>query len=124
MKKCPRCKEQKLEKYEIKNALSRRDNKTYICSDCGTEEGMFDFANSKTLEPTRAINALKERVWLDDFEYDKKKVIKFICDECKAKKLRQIGVQMKIGIGYIKIGECEICKNNNEELYSYIEVRE
>lgn len=25
-------------------ALSRRDNKTEICSDCGTEEAMFDFA--------------------------------------------------------------------------------
>lgn len=28
-------------------ALSRRDNKTDICSKCGTEEAMFDFAMSQ-----------------------------------------------------------------------------
>ena len=27
----------------VVNALSRRDNKTYICSDCGTDEALFDF---------------------------------------------------------------------------------
>ena len=37
--KCPRC--TKL----IKGfpALSRTDNETYICSDCGTQEGMEDY---------------------------------------------------------------------------------
>ena len=27
---------------EVMNALSRRDNKTYICSPCGTAEGLID----------------------------------------------------------------------------------
>ena len=33
MKKCPRCNMDKLDDVEVRNALSRRDNKTYICSD-------------------------------------------------------------------------------------------
>lgn len=42
MKKCPRCK-RKVMKIPIQiNALSRRDNKTYICSDCGAEEALID----------------------------------------------------------------------------------
>ena len=37
---CPRC------DYELSGhpAISRRDNKTEICSDCGTSEAMCDFA--------------------------------------------------------------------------------
>lgn len=35
MKKCPKCGEMKLHKNLPLNALSRRDNKTYICTDCG-----------------------------------------------------------------------------------------
>jgi transposase-like protein len=42
-KKCPRCNTQYLKEPEVTNALSRRDNKTYICSDCGLREGMFDY---------------------------------------------------------------------------------
>lgn len=40
---CPRCGEPKMREPEAMNALSRRDNKTYICSDCGTDEAMVDF---------------------------------------------------------------------------------
>lgn len=29
-------------------AISRRDNKTEICSDCGTREALEDFANSQS----------------------------------------------------------------------------
>lgn len=32
-------------------ALSRRDNKTDICSDCGSEEAMFDFGLRTLPEP-------------------------------------------------------------------------
>jgi len=39
MAKCPRCKSN----YEGFPALSRLDNKTSICSPCGTEEAMQDF---------------------------------------------------------------------------------
>ncbi len=42
MKECPRCGEKKLREVEAENALSRKDNKTYICSDCGTDEAFID----------------------------------------------------------------------------------
>ena len=29
--------------YNTPPAISRRDNKTYICSNCGTREALFDF---------------------------------------------------------------------------------
>ncbi len=47
MKKCPRCKKLKLKEEQAMNALSRRDNKTYICSDCGTDEAMIDYASRR-----------------------------------------------------------------------------
>ncbi len=37
--KCPRCDKT----YTGYPALSRRDNKTDICSNCGTEEALYDF---------------------------------------------------------------------------------
>ena len=42
MKQCPRCHLMTLREVEVQNALSRRDNDTYICSDCGTEEAFID----------------------------------------------------------------------------------
>ena len=39
---CPRC----YEPYKGHTVLSRRDNKTDICSDCGTAEAMNDFARN------------------------------------------------------------------------------
>ena len=38
---CPRCETNKLHLKEFSNALSRIDNKTYICSDCAKEEGLI-----------------------------------------------------------------------------------
>lgn len=40
---CPRCKARKLKEPPTHNALSRRDNLTYICDECGVEEAMVDF---------------------------------------------------------------------------------
>jgi len=40
-KQCPGCGQFKLYPVEKMNALSRKDNKTYVCADCGTLEG-FD----------------------------------------------------------------------------------
>ncbi len=37
--KCPICKQQ----YNGYPALSRKDNKTEICSDCGTKEAIEEF---------------------------------------------------------------------------------
>lgn len=48
--KCPTCdgyipNNNNIGKYS--GAISRRDNKTEICSDCGTREGMKDYLLSK-----------------------------------------------------------------------------
>ena len=40
---CPRCMEEKMREEIAQNALSRRDNKTYICSSCGQTEAFVDF---------------------------------------------------------------------------------
>ena len=39
---CPRCKKAKIFVTPPFPALSRRDNETHICSDCGTREAMED----------------------------------------------------------------------------------
>ncbi|MCF7798889.1 hypothetical protein K9M74_03225 [Candidatus Woesearchaeota archaeon] len=62
--KCPRC-HNHTQGY---GATSRRDNKTMICSCCGTEEAIFDFsvAESKRkgeIIPTETIQ--RERSWLE-----------------------------------------------------------
>lgn len=42
---CPRCGENTLRTDRpVMNALSRRDNKTYVCSSCGTSEALEDFS--------------------------------------------------------------------------------
>lgn len=42
MRKCPRCDEFKMNDIIIRNVISRRDNITYICSDCGVAEALID----------------------------------------------------------------------------------
>ena len=42
-RKCPRCKRM----YRGYPALSRRDNETEICSDCGTAEALSDYILNK-----------------------------------------------------------------------------
>lgn len=44
---CPRCGCQ-MHQNKAMNALSRRDNKTYICSICGRHEALLDFARSQS----------------------------------------------------------------------------
>lgn len=59
---CPRC-GRKVTDYP---ALSRRDNKTDICSNCGTDEAMIDFAIAQrnwTGEEKRAIYAKEMSKW-------------------------------------------------------------
>ena len=51
---CPRCRENELSD-EGFNALSRRDNKTEICSPCGTAEALEDFASEEKITPTKDI---------------------------------------------------------------------
>ena len=45
--KCPRCGVNELKPKLASNALSRKDNKTYICSDCGMQEALLDFQKNK-----------------------------------------------------------------------------
>ena len=33
--------------YSEPPSLSRKDNKTYICSNCGTKEALYDFINKR-----------------------------------------------------------------------------
>lgn len=37
---CPRCGEKTLHPEMVRNSLSRKDNETYICDDCGTAEAL------------------------------------------------------------------------------------
>ncbi len=51
---CPRCEglvSNEHYKGQFSGALSRLDNETYICSACGTDEGMFQFLNRGTSLP-------------------------------------------------------------------------
>lgn len=49
--KCPRC-TRPMHDRMVRNALSRVDNKTYICNGCGRDEAMFGHYNPKgTLTP-------------------------------------------------------------------------
>ena len=50
-KPCPRCRENELEREDVRNALSRRDNQTYICSPCGEAEASEDI--KKMVNSTR-----------------------------------------------------------------------
>lgn len=61
---CPKCKEllpdnpglwRKMNPVEVRNALSRRDNKTYICNICGNAEAMADFKGVTDQEARRIV---------------------------------------------------------------------
>ncbi len=39
---CPRCKVNNLKVPDVRNALSRRDNLTMVCADCGQLEALED----------------------------------------------------------------------------------
>jgi len=40
---CPKCNHNELHPQQAMNALSRRDNTTYICTSCGQEEAFEDY---------------------------------------------------------------------------------
>jgi len=73
---CPRCKVHVLRVPPKTNSLSRRDNTTYICSECGTAEAMFDYSVSEirkrplTPEEKRGLFKVevKEQAWLAHVE--------------------------------------------------------
>lgn len=56
---CPRCQTNSFVPYGVvmsepgdRPALSRTDNKTYICSACGTDEALLDWAGASLLPPS------------------------------------------------------------------------
>jgi len=42
MKQCPRCHLMTMADEDVFNVVSHRDNKTYICSQCGNDESLID----------------------------------------------------------------------------------
>ena len=40
---CPKCNTNSMHNELVMNSLSRRDNKTYICNNCGQNEAMEDY---------------------------------------------------------------------------------
>lgn len=50
---CPRCSFSRLRgDRPALNTLSRTDNHTYVCSPCGSDEAMRDFAGDTPIPPT------------------------------------------------------------------------
>ena len=49
--KCPRCRVNDMMHPEEINALSRMNNRSYVCSACGEDEAMLDFAGIGQQEP-------------------------------------------------------------------------
>lgn len=63
---CPRCGKT----YTGYPATSRFDNKTEICSDCGTDEAMVQFSGGKLDDPNKFNNFMKESDESDEFPRD------------------------------------------------------
>ena len=60
MKRCPRCKQDTLHPEPVRNSLSRRDSKAYICNPCGDEEAMIDEGYQRaTLEEVAFVQKLE-----------------------------------------------------------------
>jgi len=51
---CPRCGQPLEQERPALNSLSRYDNETYICSDCGIMEGLWQFSHAG--EPLPALD--------------------------------------------------------------------
>ena len=62
MKKCPRCGEDSLDDRQVMNALSRRDNQTYICSPCGTQEAFVDMGLAGEVKWHSTIQKVEETI--------------------------------------------------------------
>ena len=50
--------------------------------------------------------------------------MRFVCEDCKVKYLKQLGVKMRISIGYVKIGVCNDCCKPHTYLWSYGQLKE
>lgn len=69
MNLCPRCSLRGWDNKTTFPATSRRDNETEICSECGTDEALFDFMMhtnaSKGIGVNELVNKIREeKAWL------------------------------------------------------------
>jgi len=83
MLRCPRCGEMKLHEDNRFNALSRKDNKTHICSDCGFAEAIEALIKAKELEPKFKLGQLVWTRGVNDKVADDEKFAKFVTDSLK-----------------------------------------
>lgn len=60
MKKCPRCSLLKMHDDDILNSLSKRDNQTYVCNDCGNDEALIDSGYMEIDDRERNFNKRKK----------------------------------------------------------------
>jgi hypothetical protein len=60
--RCPRCETEALHPELAMNALSRKDNKTYVCSPCGRDEAIWDFQSLGMPHPEWPIRMNWERI--------------------------------------------------------------
>tara|TARA_R100000808_G_C2150259_1_gene158956 strand:+ start:2881 stop:3291 length:411 start_codon:yes stop_codon:yes gene_type:complete len=84
---CPRCWENELSDKGL-NALSRRDNKTEICSPCGTAEAFEDYSREETITPTKDIEPVKydHKKEVADLKYKHEKEVKKLEEEIQIEK--------------------------------------
>jgi hypothetical protein len=59
---CPRCGEPLNQERPALNALSRVDNETYICSACGTMEGLWNYSHPGEPLPPLDVDLGKEEL--------------------------------------------------------------
>lgn len=65
MKHCPKCGCPTMDDDEVMNCLSRRDNKTYICRNCGMDEALLDYKlNQMSSRQLRDLELQKDSKWL------------------------------------------------------------
>ena len=51
--KCPMCKTNELNADEVMNSLSRKDNQTYICNECGVKEALDELQQYNDVDKTQ-----------------------------------------------------------------------
>jgi len=68
---CPRCQSRLLHTQRAMDALSRRDNETYVCSPCGEDEAVLDlmcrvapsFVPAPNVPSARVYEYLRNKPW-------------------------------------------------------------
>lgn len=58
--RCPRCEIEILHSELASNALSRKDNETYVCSPCGREEALIA---TQSAQAVVCANTFKWNIW-------------------------------------------------------------